>query len=75
MPPLCRGPLTGRRRKPRRYADRRGGKVLVTGSAGHLGEALVRVLRDGGYEVAGIDVRPSPYTTVVGSVADRGRGA
>ena len=47
------------------------GKVLVTGSAGHLGEALVRVLRAGGYEVTGIDVRPSPYTTVVGSVADR----
>jgi nucleoside-diphosphate-sugar epimerase len=46
-------------------------KVLVTGSAGHLGEALVRVLRAGGYEVTGIDVRPSPYTTVVGSVADR----
>jgi UDP-glucose 4-epimerase len=46
-------------------------RVLVTGSAGHLGEALVRVLRDGGYEVTGIDVRPSPYTTVVGSVADR----
>jgi UDP-glucose 4-epimerase len=46
-------------------------KVLVTGSSGHLGEALVRVLRDGGYDVTGIDVRPSPYTAVVGSVADR----
>jgi UDP-glucose 4-epimerase len=46
-------------------------RVLVTGSSGHLGEALVRVLRGGGYEVTGIDVRPSPYTTVVGSVADR----
>jgi UDP-glucose 4-epimerase len=45
--------------------------VLVTGSAGHLGEALVRVLRDGGYDVTGIDVRRSPYTTVVGSVTDR----
>jgi len=45
--------------------------VLVTGSAGHLGEALARVLRDGGHEVTGIDVRRSPYTTVVGSVADR----
>jgi UDP-glucose 4-epimerase len=43
----------------------------VTGSAGHLGEALVRVLRDGGYDVTGVDVRQSPYTTVVGSVADR----
>jgi UDP-glucose 4-epimerase len=46
-------------------------KVLVTGSSGHLGEALVRVLRARGYDVTGIDVRPSPYTTVVGSVADR----
>jgi UDP-glucose 4-epimerase len=45
--------------------------VLVTGSSGHLGEALVRVLGDGGYDVTGIDVLPSPYTTVVGSVADR----
>jgi nucleoside-diphosphate-sugar epimerase len=47
------------------------GKVLVTGSSGHLGEALVRVLRADGYEVTGLDVRPSPYTTVTGSVADR----
>jgi nucleoside-diphosphate-sugar epimerase len=45
--------------------------VLVTGSAGHLGEALVRVLRDGGCDVTGMDVRPSPYTTVVGSITDR----
>ncbi len=43
----------------------------MTGSAGHLGEALVRVLRDGGYDVGGIDVRRSPCTTVVGSVTDR----
>jgi len=47
------------------------GRVLVTGSAGHLGEALIRVLRDGGYDVTGVDVRQSPYTTVVGSVVDR----
>ena len=44
---------------------------MVTGSAGHLGEALVRVLRDSGYDVTGVDLKPSPYTTVVGSVADR----
>ena len=43
----------------------------MTGSAGHLGEALVRVLRDGGCDVTGMDVRPSPYTTVVGSITDR----
>ena len=43
----------------------------MTGSAGHLGEALVRVLRDRGYDVTGIDIRQSPLTTVVGSVANR----
>ena len=31
----------------------------------------MRVLRDGGHEVIGLDVRPSPHTTVVGSIADR----
>ena len=46
-------------------------RVLVTGSAGHLGEALVRALRTDGYDVTGLDIRPSPFTTVVGSVADR----
>jgi UDP-glucose 4-epimerase len=44
---------------------------MVTGSAGHLGEALVRVLRDGGHDVTGLDLKPSPYTAVVGSVTDR----
>jgi len=46
-------------------------KVVVTGSSGHLGEALVRVLRADGCDVAGLDIVPSPWTTVVGSVADR----
>ena len=46
-------------------------RVLVTGSAGHLGEALVRVLRGEGEDVAGLDVLPSPWTAIVGSVADR----
>jgi UDP-glucose 4-epimerase len=40
-------------------------KVLVTGSAGHLGEALVRALRDLKYEVVGVDIRESPFTTKV----------
>ncbi len=46
-------------------------KVLVTGSAGHLGEALVRVLREQGREVVGLDVDTSSFTTVVGSITDR----
>jgi UDP-glucose 4-epimerase len=46
-------------------------RVVVTGSAGHLGEALVRVLRDGGDDVTGVDLKPSRYTAVVGSVTDR----
>lgn len=46
-------------------------KILVTGSSGHLGEALMRVLRDDGHEVIGLDVLESPHTTVVGSIVDR----
>jgi len=45
--------------------------VLVTGSAGHLGEALVRVLRARGRPVRGLDLLASPFTEVVGSAADR----
>lgn len=45
--------------------------VLVTGSAGHLGEALIRVLHDQGREVVGLDIDSSPFTTVVGSITDR----
>jgi UDP-glucose 4-epimerase len=46
-------------------------RILVTGSAGHLGEALARVLGSEGFEVVGLDVLDSPHTTVVGSIADR----
>lgn len=45
-------------------------KFLVTGSAGHLGEALVRTLRDLDHEVVGLDILASPFTTHVGSIAD-----
>ena len=46
-------------------------RVLVTGSAGHLGEALVRVLGSEGVDVVGLDVLDSPYTSAVGSITDR----
>jgi UDP-glucose 4-epimerase len=46
-------------------------RVLVTGSSGHLGEALVRVLGAEGVDVVGLDVLESPHTNVMGSVADR----
>jgi len=48
-----------------------GVRILVTGSSGHLGEALVRVLGEAGHEVVGLDVLASRWTAVVGSVADR----
>jgi UDP-glucose 4-epimerase len=46
-------------------------RILVTGSSGHLGEALCRVLAADGVETVGLDVLPSPHTTIVGSIADR----
>jgi UDP-glucose 4-epimerase len=46
-------------------------RVVVSGSSGHLGEALVSVLRSDGHDVVGLDVTRSACTTVVGSVSDR----
>ena len=46
-------------------------RILVTGSSGHLGEALVRTLRASTNEIIGIDRTPSPFTTHVGSIVDR----
>jgi nucleoside-diphosphate-sugar epimerase len=46
-------------------------KVLVTGSAGHLGEALVRTLLDLRHDVVGLDILESSFTTEVGSISDR----
>jgi UDP-glucose 4-epimerase len=46
-------------------------KILVTGSAGHLGEALVRSLNGAGHDVIGLDIRASPFTSHVGSIGDR----
>jgi nucleoside-diphosphate-sugar epimerase len=46
-------------------------KILVTGSAGHLGEALVRTLRKTNHEVIGIDLLHSDFTEKVGTITDR----
>jgi UDP-glucose 4-epimerase len=45
--------------------------ILVTGSAGHLGEALMRTLRAEGRKVVGLDVEASPFTDIVGSIVER----
>jgi UDP-glucose 4-epimerase len=46
-------------------------RILVTGSSGHLGEALVRVLGAEGHDVVGLDVLQSQFTSAVGSIVDR----
>lgn len=46
-------------------------KILVTGSAGHLGEALMRSLADTDDEAIGIDIKCSPYTCRDGSLTER----
>jgi UDP-glucose 4-epimerase len=45
--------------------------VLVTGSSGHLGEALMRRFRAQGRLARGMDIKPSPFTDRVGSICDR----
>ena len=45
--------------------------ILVTGSAGHLGEGLMRTLRAGGRPARGLDRLASPFTDHVGGVGDR----
>jgi UDP-glucose 4-epimerase len=48
-------------------------KVLVTGSSGHLGEALMRRSQELGHDLVGVDVVAGPFTHCVGSIADRDR--
>jgi nucleoside-diphosphate-sugar epimerase len=44
-------------------------KVLVTGSAGHLGEGLMRVLQTNpDMDVLGLDIKPSNFTDRLGSI-------
>ena len=45
--------------------------VLVTGSSGHLGTALMLTLPSLGFTPLGIDILASPTTTLVGSITDR----
>ncbi|TPQ31178.1 NAD-dependent epimerase [Bradyrhizobium guangdongense] len=46
--------------------------ILVTGSAGHLGEGILRTLRAGGSTVHGVDLKESEFTDQVGSITDPG---
>ena len=46
-------------------------RILVTGSAGHLGEALMRTLRKSEHDPIGIDVLDSPFTDLRGSIVGR----
>lgn len=46
-------------------------RFLVTGSSGHLGEALLRSLRlHPQHQARGLDLVPSPWTDEVGSIVD-----
>ncbi len=45
-------------------------KVLITGSSGHLGEALVRSLEASRHQAVGIDIKESPFTNHVGSISE-----
>jgi nucleoside-diphosphate-sugar epimerase len=44
--------------------------VLVTGSSGHLGEALMRTLRASGRAAVGLDLMPGPFTDEIGTIVD-----
>ena len=46
-------------------------KALVTGSAGHLGEALVRTLKNQGHDVIGVDTIDSNFTDEVGTITSQ----
>lgn len=56
--------------RPWQYGHMSENRFLVTGSSGHLGEALVRTLRRGGADAVGIDIAAGPATDIVGSIAD-----
>jgi UDP-glucose 4-epimerase len=45
--------------------------ILVTGSSGHLGEALMRRLLQAGHQPIGVDIKKSAFTHEAGSITDR----
>ncbi|MBE7177008.1 MAG: NAD(P)-dependent oxidoreductase [Mucilaginibacter polytrichastri] len=45
-------------------------KILVTGSSGHLGEALMRSFVNTRYDAVGADLLPSAFTRFTGNLAD-----
>ncbi len=46
-------------------------RVLITGSSGHLGEALCRSCKQQDIDYVSIDINNSDYTTHVGSIVDK----
>lgn len=46
-------------------------RILVSGSSGHLGEAVLRHLALTEHDTVGIDLLDGPFTTHVGTVCDR----
>lgn len=46
-------------------------KILVTGSSGHLGEALMRTLKNTPHEATSTDLIPGAFTSLVGSISNR----
>src|SRR5437867_5490042 len=47
-------------------------RILITGSEGHLGEALIRTLQGSEHQAVGLDIKSGPFTHHVGSIIDRG---
>jgi len=46
-------------------------KILITGSSGHLGEALMRTLQNSNHQAIGIDLKAGRFTQLVGSIVNR----
>ena len=46
-------------------------KILVTGSSGHLGNAICQILKKNQIDYLGIDLKEGEFTTKIGSICDR----